>query len=454
MRLSICYALLLMGTAGAVNDGFLDTTFGNDGQLITFFSANGSSQIPRCMVVQPDGKLLVGGRNNQAGGPCGFINRYNQNGTLDRTFGTGGQQIVCFPLATFYAADMILQPDNKILIGVITPQAGNDLIVIARLLPNGRLDTTFGTNGFAQAVSSAGGASRQLLALALQEDGSIVAAGSTSTTNAGIVVRFLSDGTLDTSWGTNGIVMIDPATYGGVFLNLYGIQVQRDNKVVVFGDLSAVMLVHTPSDPIPVNASTPENVFVARFMPDGSFDESFGVGGVSIVSQGTGAAGGVIQNDGKIVAYGSLNTPPFSVVRLLPNGQLDSSFADNGIGTYTQTGNINNMNCMALQSDGKIVAASSFSADNTADALTFTALRLNTDGSIDTTFGQDGYVNTSVLNQPNCQTFACTIDPNGGIYVTGTVGNAKVGVVKYGINSITYGPLSRALATRYYNQMT
>jgi uncharacterized delta-60 repeat protein len=455
--LFIIFQLIIFITMSlcATQDGALDPTFGNNGQLITFFPANGTAQIPRNIRIQSDGKIIVSGRNNQPGGPCAFLNRYNIDGTLDTTFGIGGQSIVCFALATFYTADIVLQPNDQIIGGIVTPMAGNDTLVLTRLLANGSVDTSFGTNGFAELTIAPGGAARELIALALQTDGKPVAVSTTSSgTQKGVVARFLSNGAVDTSFGNDGVVLIDPTNYGGVALAFFGVQIQHDGKIVAFGDMVALVGAppFTDNDMLTVFATPTDVFFVARFLPDGTLDPHFGANGVAITYAGTGGAAGVIQSDGKIVVTGSNATPPLYVVRYTADGVLDTSFANQGVGTYSMSGNIPNTNCINLQSDGKIVVSNSFSADNTANGLTFTAVRINTDGSLDTTFGNGGYVNTFVLGQPNCQTFASGIDTNGKIYVTGTVGNTQVGLVRYLVNSITYGPLSKALAQRYYNQ--
>jgi uncharacterized delta-60 repeat protein len=259
-----------------------------------------------------------------------------------------------------------------------------------------------------------------------------------SVANNGILARFLSNGVVDTGFGTNGngFVVLDPTPYGGNALFFFGIQIQHDGKIVVFGDM----------------ITTIDVFLIARYLSDGTLDPAFSNDGVMLADVGTGAAGGIVQSDGKILAYGSNNTPPVYVVRLLPNGPFDKSFADNGVGTYPLAGNISNMNCIGLQSDGKIIVASSFTEDGTSPGLTFTTLRIKTNGIIDKSFGYNGYVNTFVLGQPNCQTFGVEVNTNGDIYTIGTVQNTQVGLVKYLVPSIIYGPLSKALATRYYNQ--
>lgn len=434
-------------------DGTLDNLFGTTGQVRTLFSAPTTGQIPRTMRLQCDGKVVIAGRNNQPGGPCTFIQRYKPDGTLDVSFGASGEVIECFAGGTFYLSDMVIQPDGKIVGGIVTPIAGNDTLVVARFLENGQLDNSFGTNGFAQHDIAVGGAFRMLAAFAIDHNENIVVATSTTTTNTGVVARFTPQGSIDTSFGTNGITTLDPLDFGGTIINFFGIKIQSDNKIVAFGamlttgDLNAVL----QSDGS--IAGVPQEVFfVARFLPSGAIDTTFGQQGAAIVAAGAGAGGGAIQDDGKILAYGSLNTPPLYVIRLDQQGRLDASFGNQGVGTYPLSGNINNMNCMALQPDQKILVANSFSVDASANNLTFTAVRILPDGTIDRSFGDEGYVNTFVLGRPNCQTFACITDFDNNLYITGTVENIRVGITRYTVDSLNNSSFYDTVIKRYCNE--
>lgn len=451
--LFIC--LFLMTNVMAVQDGTLDPLFGTNGGVITLIG--NAHYVPNPTRVQPDGKIVIAGRrvDGGSGAICGFIIRYNQDGTLDTSFGNGGEVIACVPGGTMNATDMVIQPDGKFIISCMAPLAGADTLILFRFLPDGSPDLTFGVNGMASVFIHAGGVAREFAMVALQHDGKIVVASTTSSTNQAVLARLLTNGTLDTTFGVNGIVPL--TTYGGVYTFYFGVQVQNDDKIVVIGNFS----------PDGVH----DTFLVARYLTNGTLDSSFAIDGVnksavsfvgtlpggfgdgSVIS--VGAAGGAIQADGKIVVYGSDGSaPPLTVARYGTDGELDRSFANSGVGTYFSLGNIIDPNCLRFQSDGKIIVLSGANVGGTPAENLLATIRLNVDGTIDESFGDAGTVMTFIVNTPNCQPRSAAIGPKDGIIVTATatLSNDHIGIAQYTIDSIKYSPLSLALWKRYYNQ--
>lgn len=242
------YALARLNT-----DGSLDSTFGAGGKVTTPLA--GGTGAGTAAVLQPDGRIVVLGRTGSASAPVVALARYNANGTLDPAFGTGG--LVSVPLAgPFRPNALALQADGKILIaGSNGPPFDFGLI---RLLPGGGLDPSFDGDGLA---TSDFGGTENAVSAAVLGDGRIVLAGyRTSPATDFALVRYLSNGTLDTTFGTGGLAAAD----SGASEIADQVIVQPDDKLLVAGwtnDLGAY------------------DFILARFNPDGTLDTTFGTSG-------------------------------------------------------------------------------------------------------------------------------------------------------------------------------
>ncbi|MDX3248117.1 calcium-binding protein [Streptomyces sp. ME18-1-4] len=354
--------------------GDLDPTFGTGGKVITNFGGTDFATS-----VQADGKIVAAGFTSAGGANDFALARYNTNGSLDTTFGTGGKVTTDFGGTNDGAHAVAVQPDGKI---VAAGQSGSGFTLdfaLARYNTDGSLDTTFGTGG--KVTTSFGASFNQAFGVVLQTDGKIVAAG---TTNAGAgddfaVARYNTDGSLDTSFGTGGLVTTDFGT--GSSDEASGVALQSDGKIVLAGS----------SD-----SGGTEDFALARYNTDGSLDTTFGTGGKVTTSFGGNefADGVVVQTDGKIVAAGFTNaggTQDFALARYNTDGSLDTTFGTGGK-IVTNFGGDDVALGVALQTDGKIVAAGFTNAGGTQD---FALARYNTDGSLDTCFGTGGKVITN-----------------------------------------------------------
>jgi len=179
--------------AGAVN---LDASFDDDGKTTTDFS--GGADKAQGVVLQSDGKIVVGGYAWGTNYDFG-VARYNTDGSLDTSFDTDGKVTTVFS-GNEYGYDVTIQSDSKII--VVGSNGGNDCAV-ARYNTNGGLDTSFDTDG---KVTTDFGDGEMFYGVAIQSDSKIVAVGYT-TANADIdvaVARYNTDGSLDTSFDTDG----------------------------------------------------------------------------------------------------------------------------------------------------------------------------------------------------------------------------------------------------------
>jgi len=222
--------------------GQLDTSFGTGGLVNLQYGS------PTQVAVQSNGKILVtSGESGKLIFPfptaqAGAVTRYNSNGTVDKTFGAAG---VAASVAS--ASALVLQSDGKIVVaGAITskvtaPLTYNDVgFGIVRYNSNGSLDSTFGRGGVAITDFGATATDSGAFALAVQSDGDIVAAGAAGDSSSGSFTassfglsRYTSAGKLDTTFGTRGIVITTIGSGHVSWVN--ALAIQSDGKIVAAG---------------------------------------------------------------------------------------------------------------------------------------------------------------------------------------------------------------------------
>src|SRR5262249_11173817 len=203
--LALAIALASTSLYGQSPIAGLDASFGAGGKVITEFGGTGAGDWASSVVVQPDGKLVAAGQTN-VHGPTDFaLARYYPNGTLDPSFGTGGKVIMDFAGSDDGARAVALQLDGKIVAGGWSVANGLVSFALARYNSNGTLDTSCGTGG---KVITGFGVTAQGFATAVGPDGKIVVAGYANIDwgSQFALARYNSDGTLDTSFGTGGKV--------------------------------------------------------------------------------------------------------------------------------------------------------------------------------------------------------------------------------------------------------
>ncbi len=305
-----------------------------------------------------------------------------QPGSLSASFGVGGK-LTDPSRQTFEKA--IASQGKKIVIGSQGFYQGFQTFLVDRLLPDGRKDSSFGTGGTAFILFSGdnnpGNITSGINAISLLPDGKIVAVGHAENGGKNIAIaRFLPDGEPDASFGKNGASL----SGFGIDETPVNMAVQPDGKLVVCGT-------STP-DFTPGN----NHFFVARYMPDGSVDNGFGNKGI-VVSNYTGSANAVvIKADGDIVAGGystGVDGISFHIECYTANGSYNNNFGNGGIADNRINGGfLNFINDIAVQADGKLVAAG---RTNGSGVQTFTLARYNSNGSFDNSFGTNGIVLTS-----------------------------------------------------------
>jgi uncharacterized delta-60 repeat protein len=315
--------------------GHLDRSFDRDGRVATDFGAGSDAAFD--VKIQRDGKIVAAGESRRSGASAMALARYNRDGSLDSAFGEGGKVLGPFgPGSIDRAQAVLLQADGKIVAGGRTRSGPASSFALVRYLRDGALDPTFGSGGRVTTPIRRREDDR-VYALALQPDGKLVAAGGSFEGPSDVVLtRYNRDGSLDRSFGRDGIVI---ASFAPRDLVPFRVVVQRDGKVLVAGYGG-----------------------VTRFTADGRLDVSFGQGGRA-ESGNVQAGTAEIQADGKILVIGTVvtgrpATGDFGVARLTAGGRLDLTYGRRG-STVTPfaSGTDDQPVDAVLLSDGKLVVA-------------------------------------------------------------------------------------------------
>jgi uncharacterized delta-60 repeat protein/uncharacterized repeat protein (TIGR01451 family) len=388
--------LALEGLARADSPGSLDTSFDGDGKVITEFGGNDDAAAD--LIIQPNGKIVTVGYSSYNSEYDVTLARYNSDGTLDTSFDGDGKVTTNFGSVDMGSA-VAIQSDNKIVVvGYIWAGISNgSSFLLARYSSDGSLDPSFDGDG---RVMTNFGANDVAGAIAIQSDGKIVVAGGNGSDF--VLGRYNIDGSLDTSFDSDGKVMTD---FGGSSECAQSIAIQSNGKILVTG-----------SSWLDSNS----NLVLARYNSDGSLDTSFDSDGKVITDFGGYESGSalIVQPDGKIIVAGSTRGTDFIfnflLIRYNNNGSLDTSFGVDGKVTTDFVGFSAGASAVTRQPDGKIVVAGNIRSSGISD---FALVRYNSDGSLNTSFGIAGKVTTDFGGYESGSAIA--IQTDGKIVVTG-----------------------------------
>lgn len=399
--------------------GTLDGAFGSGGK--TTINVNPSwNDITRRVFILPSGKILVVGTasiffagHSNAGI---MLVRYNSDGTLDSTFGTGG--VVTPSAPSFTVADAVLQPDGKV---VVSGGIGGDgfpyTLGLARFNTDGTRDNTFGTAGI---VNLTLGTVTQVAAgVEILAGGKILTVSSVPQNGPGPtpsridLVRLNSDGTPDGTFGTAGVVHADASF--DLDPQITDLELRPDGRVMARG-----------------------RSFVAQFNTDGTYDTSFSGDGVAPDYYFQSGLRLFLQPDGKYFVYGTSNASGFRLVRYNADGTLDSAFGTNGAVTTNFLGSSgfgeSYVEDVALTSGGQIIAAG-FTNPSGWNTGNFAMARYSAGGSL--------LAKTALAFTSPARGKAIAIQPDGKIVVAGIAnaeGDAAVGVARF--SAITSDPVA------------
>ncbi len=396
MMYSLCAAIVLLAFGCAfqaqATPGDLDPSFGNSGVVTTLFPGNGAFLGDSAL--QTDGKIVVVGGNKYAGDQYEpYVARYNTDGTLDPSFGTGGIVFTRFTIPGQGANDdsgqfdaVAIQTDGKIIAAGGGSSLGFADAILARYDSTGLLDSSFGSGGKVMTQTNTGlfqgnlNGSTSIYSLQVALDNTFYAVGggqfylAGGQSNSPIVLHYSANGTL---LGLNRIVVV-PANFNGASNIGYASVLQPDGKLI-FTNIGGFIT----------------DFILVRINPDLSLDSTFGTSGVVQTSfdssAGVAQANGIVLDpNARIVASGGSNggnssSGHFFAASYDSNGGLDTSFGNGGKVTILSSNSPfpnNRKGSLGLvrQPDGKYVSGSE----------SFGAIRLLSAGALDTTFGVGG----------------------------------------------------------------
>jgi uncharacterized delta-60 repeat protein len=358
-----------------------------------------------------------------------------QPGSLDKTFGDNG--IVTTAIGDRYALvhSIAVQSDFRIVAAGFAYRGKNLEFAIARYDTNGTLDASFGVNGIITTKIDTG--DNSIRSLIIQPDGKLVVAGYSGCDHFNVnfaLARYNIDGSLDNSFGTNGTVI----TSFGVISMVTSSARQVDGKIVAVGNMGS-------------GVSPDGNKFaLSRYTTNGNLDSTFGTDGkiTTAVRNIDDVANSVgIQADGKIIAAGTSYHdtnfdigPDIAIVRYNTNGSIDTTFGTKGK-VITALNDDSFAVSINIQEDQKIVVSCS---TYKGGIYNFVLVRYTTDGSLDKSFGINGIVTTTISSE-NDQARSSIIQSDNKIVVIGTSMNNSVHdfrIVRYnqdGSSDSTFG---------------
>lgn len=402
-------------------NGAVDTTFGVGGKVL---ASIGLAAEPAAIHVQSDQKLLVVGTYDDAAAKAlVFVARYNPDGTIDANFGQNGIATVSGLVAS--NPSIAFASDGKI---IIRGKNATDQNILIRLLPDGTLDTTFGTGGVQTAIPATSSP------IAVRQDGKIYLGfiiGSGSTVDSRIT-RLLADGTVDMTYGVAGEAAAALGTDADFPATL---AIRKDGSLLVGGAAKVPGNVYNDSAMLALDANGAldttfgggdglvhvdgltnsafydiefdaldrlvirglRNNFslgrVLRFLPDGTLDTTFGAAGIVDTSYAS-VAGPVLGPNGEITLAGSTFDLPndksdIIATRVTTSGTIDPTFGKNGIASFNSMATKDAAQEMLVEPDGKIVAAGIVSKKSLDEAW---MTRTLPNGAVDTSFGDAGWV--------------------------------------------------------------
>lgn len=332
---------------------------------------------------------------------------------LDTTFGKNYNGISSTIIGNSSQVNSIVFANNKLVAAGSCAINSVQNIAVARYNIDGTLDTKFGSNGI---VTTLSGTSSTANGVVVDTSGRVIVAGSSSSTKI-ILVRYNTNGSPDLTFGTGGIVTFTIPSNTSTAVS--GVVLDANGKIVVGG--TTIL-------------SSKNNLFAARFNASGSIDTTFNTTGYKTLTANSGYTASSIKIDAnaKIVLGGSRTTNAsktnFLLVRLNNNGAVDSTFGSNGVVTTAiPAATVSSISSIFIDSSNRIVVAG-YSGSSTA--ARFTVARYRTNGTLDTTFGTtlNGIQVTPVGGSSEAN--AVVIDLNGKIVAAGVSDNQNM-IVRY-----------------------
>lgn len=399
---------------------------------------------------------------------------YTQPGTPDGEFGTEGTVTTDFNDSTDYGTSLIIQPDGKIIVAGYAHNGTDQDIALVSYNSDGTQDNSFGLIG--KVITAIGGGDDCCTAAIRQSDGKFLLTGRTFN---GLdydipILRYSPDGELDNTFGTGGITTFD---IGNDFAK--AIALQQDGKILVAGyttisSISEIIVLRFNADGTPDSSfhelgyvttiagelknyayslaiqqdekivvtgvsaqDTCNSLTIVRYLPDGNPDSTFAEDGILVMLVGNNHDRGnavIIQPDQKILVIGDAVVTGKSAIflaRFTTDGLPDISFGENGVVTTDYEDSSIGAFAGILEPEGKIIAAGYINDPETM--LDFAMVRYNNDGTLDNTFGNGGKVKTAIGDDKD-NSYAAALQPDGKIILAGYAtqsSQADFAIVRY-----------------------
>jgi uncharacterized delta-60 repeat protein len=386
--------------------GTLYSGFGTGGEVTT--PVGSSDEFIVSLARQLDDKIVAAGYSNNGTDNDFAVVRYNADGSLDNTFGSGGIVTTQVGSDNDNGEAVAIQTDGRIVVAGYSYNGSNYDFAVVRYNTNGNLDTTFSGDGID--TFAIGDYDDKAMAVGIQTDGKIVVAGSSynGTDYEFAIVRLKSDGTFDNTFGTAGLTTTDFGSYDDIANSL---------RILPAGNSIVAGRSYNGTD---------DDFALASYTPSGTLAISFGTNGMVTTDFGSGSdiANAVfdILNNNTIVVVGSSENGSdrdFMVARYTLTGTLDNTFNSTGY-VRTAIGSSNDdAHSVFPQPDGKLVVSGS--TNNGAD-WDFAVCRYIDDGTLDSTFGTNGIV-TTVMGNYNDGANSSVIQPEGYLVAGGYATN-------------------------------
>ncbi len=383
----------------------IDPTFGEEGVVIVDRGGiDNVSWSVHGIAVQPDGRILLASRGGRPSDTDAMVVRLLEDGAVDLSFGTDGSALVDFN-AFDSAHGLALQADGRIVLGInsLIDDGASPESAVARLNANGTLDTSFGIGGI-RGVDFVGDTDASN-GVFLGADGKIVFGGQSCCAATGFdmaLARLNSDGSLDPSFGIAGVAGVD----------LLGFD-EFGTPIAVFADgrILGIAKAWTGSG---------FDIALARYLQNGNLDPSFGTAGVVAIDFGSddGPGDAIVLAGGGILVVGATReggVGDFAISRHAVDGALDATFANNGRYTLDLGGDESLAAALELP-DGRLVLGGRTDHNGDRD---FAILILNPDGTRDSSVGSDGVFEFDVVANQEDRIWGLALDPEGRVLIVG-----------------------------------
>jgi uncharacterized delta-60 repeat protein len=411
LHLPLLLLVLISGAPDAGADGMLDPTFGKGGLVTTGFFGSFSNDYAAALAVMADGRAVAAGWANpnlQDGYMA--VARYLPSGALDSAFGGGGTVTVGFSVpppgfgSSGSVAAVLIQPDDRVVLVGTSGLFMGEQFALARLNVDGSLDATFGHAG---KVTTMFGQYSVARAAVLQPDGRIVAVGNANAlaTPTVAAARYNPDGSLDPTFGNNGKVDL---ALPDAFL-VRDVALQADGKLIIAGQYS-----------------WDRDFGLVRLLPDGTLDTSFDGDGLVVTDFNAFESGYAVATlpDGRLILGGTWAIQKwwktdFALVRYLPDGTLDTSFGTGGLASADFANQVETPARVLALPSGKLLVAGYTNGYYTGGGLRFLLARFLADGTLDTSFGTAGFLRTAFGQKSTEECHAAVIAGPGRVLLAG-----------------------------------